>query len=1169
MVKLPKIVASIALGIALLLSSPAAAETLDDLESIVAPFATLQEFLADDEAVRRYGEAYKAYLGDSDDFDPVYKEFISQLKKVVENVPGFAEKAFRLNPNWKEESFVIRGEYSGTGLEVRRAQGTLDQVLEEIATGARAAGTAIRHNSTRIAELVSVLESKYRTLPDAEYEALSSKKKKAYNAQMGQFASDPAAVELSNYIAHLAMDTNEDLRDWLYSSDADLTYKALQSLRTVESQKALLEGLGIKIPQELLARLRFEPKELKEIVNTYESGLKSMNAFRAIGDPRMEPQLLERMLELQAEGLNSNQQWEKLTPEEQSKLRDYRTKLSEAGKKKLELAKAYESTENPYFYYETHKDPTRGTIRLKSEAGVELHFIPKPRALHAMLAGRKTRECVGGSECTTLVVKRWARYALDGDQSHFTETGDQKMEGMIGITPLDRATGEEKTHYSVVDLMSRAIKGDIIVKLPSGRHVKYSFFDRFVDFFQPRLTTRGMVISDGNSVSQNIGGSEVVNSSPAYLENQIIGKPSEFAPADPMAADIADNFPKTFYGYGQGGLIYDGMRGDGTKVVRLVPTDERRKRSKEELEAHIGFQLVNGNTPSDRDAVWKWAKDSDVQLGRIAVYKEQLQDPDSDFSQLVFKYAVRGEPSVEKLRALKKLLAAHPGKPVSPAALDMIARGLKSEPGTHLAVVAAEALEHAIASHPTQKGLITDDILKSLNRNLRVAGGRWSDKSSSSFAAAKALKTAIATHPADKRLVTTQLIRSLAFALKRTARADGSGEISEAILAAVQAHPKNRSVLGPTVREALSSAIGKAHEYPSAFAIFRTLAKAITDNPDSKVWQDGKMISAMMEGFLNSGYQSNSPGDGQKEKQALEVIEEILKENPRAGVRVFEKLLEMAPRLASFGQESIADSFRKVWMSRPNDPHFKQFIVDRFANRDSIKFASLVLSKAIDAMPTEKEFVTDDLIKAMKPAFLEADKARYVEYPLIAALKNHPRNKTLLALATDLLVNHTNIRARYESNGTPRAVTILHQAITHNPTELSLVSPEILEGLLQATRYNTQYFSSLSAPLRAHPALLLLNDNHLIRHHIENDQWLTASATRALTEPENRRDLVTVVRQIAKGDSRVEYLREKLGEKLLEPHTVHSWETKPRPDCTDFFRRVRSKYLSAPPGESP
>jgi hypothetical protein len=1164
MVKLPKIVASIALGIAVFLSSSAAAETLDDLESIVAPFANLQEFLADDDAVRRYGEAYKAYLGDNDDFDPVYKEFISQLKQVVEEVPGFAEKAFRLNPNWKEESFVIRGEYSGSGLEVRRAKGSLDQALEEMAAGARAAGAGIRQNSARISELVSLLASKYRKLPDEEYEALSSSKKRAYNHHMGQFTSDPAAVELSNYIAHVGMDTNEDLRDWLYSSDADLTYKALQSLRTVESQKAPLDKMGVEIPPEILARLRFEPKELKEIVKAYESGLKSMTAFRAVGDPRMDPQLLTRMLELQAEGLNANQQWQRLTPDEQIKLQGYRAALLEAGKKKLAVAEQYESAENQYFYYETHKDPTRGTIRLKSETGVELHFIPKPRALHAMLAGRKTRECVGGSGCSMLVAKRWARYALDGDQSHFTETGDQKMEGLIGITPLVRAEGEAKTHYSVVDLMSRAIKGDIIVKLASGRHVKYSFFDRFVDLFQTRLTTRGIVISDGNSVSQNIGGSEVVNASPAYLENQIIGKPGDFSPADPIAADIAEKFPKTFFNYGHGGLIYDGMRGDGTKVVRLVPTQERRKRSKEELEAHIGFLLVNAVAPDDRDPVWKWAKDNDVQLGRVADYKEQLKNPESDFSKLVLEYALIGEPTIQKLHALRGILVSHPNKPVPPAAIDIIARGLKAEPGTDLSAAAAETLEQTLASHPIQKGLVTDDIIKSLNRNLRTAGGTWSHKSTSSFAAAKALKRAITTHPKDKRLVTTQIMRSLAFALKKTARAEGSGEISEAILAAAKAHPRNRSVLGPTVRDALAHAISKTREYQSAFAIFRTLSTAIVDNPHSKVWQDGAMSSAMLEGFFNIGYRRNSPGDSQKSAQALSVIEGILRDNSRAGVRVYEKLLEMEQQLPVFERDSIASSFRTVWLSRPSDPVLKQFIVDSFGNRKTIKFASLVLSKAIDAMPAEKELVTDDLIKAMRPAFLDPDKARYVEYPLSAALKNHPRNETLLGLITDLLVNHSDIRARYESTYMPHAVTIIRQAIHHNPKELSLVSPEILEGLLKATRYNTKYSSTLSAPLNAHPALLLLNENHLLRHHIENDSWLTAAAASALTEPENQQDLVRVARQIAKGDSRVEYLRDRLGEKLLEPYTVHPWETEPKRDCTDFFRQVHSKYLSQP-----
>ena len=76
---------------------------------------------------------------------------------------------------------------------------------------------------------------------------------------------------------------------------------------------------------------------------------------------------------------------------------------------------------------------------------------------------------------------RWARAALEGAQTLFIETGPQragqgKMEGFIGLTPATHQTSGDQ--YHIVDILSHAMKGDIVVQ-DGARPIKISFFDLF------------------------------------------------------------------------------------------------------------------------------------------------------------------------------------------------------------------------------------------------------------------------------------------------------------------------------------------------------------------------------------------------------------------------------------------------------------------------------------------------------------------------------------------------------------------------------------------------------------------------------------------------------------------------------------------------------------------
>jgi hypothetical protein len=91
--------------------SPAIAETLTRLEEITARYATMVDMLNDPEGLKEYREALKAYMGENATFDPVLDEFFVQIKDLSKNIPGFAEKAWKTNPDWKKQSYVIKGEF--------------------------------------------------------------------------------------------------------------------------------------------------------------------------------------------------------------------------------------------------------------------------------------------------------------------------------------------------------------------------------------------------------------------------------------------------------------------------------------------------------------------------------------------------------------------------------------------------------------------------------------------------------------------------------------------------------------------------------------------------------------------------------------------------------------------------------------------------------------------------------------------------------------------------------------------------------------------------------------------------------------------------------------------------------------------------------------------------
>lgn len=614
-------------------------QTLENLESITARFESLDDFLKDPVAIEEYRASLKIYLKEEQAFDSVFDKFIEQIKDVSQKIPEFERAAWKINPFWKQETYSIKGEFSGTGLELKRdaSLGLIDELKIQAAKGS-GVFLAIRDDQRKseikrfVAEFENFEIEQERLkglsgfLRPEEFEALSRVAKAEYKRKVGSnktILSELRANEesirfrLKPLAADLLHDLLKDERvsDKLFSGDSDIMVAELEKLKNLKNFQNFGIAESFQIPSRMLDYLSFESKALSDFLNSYRDGIQSMKDFQKIPDPRMSQGLVEKIQELHAQGVEMHRVRSRLDPVQKEELDVWIQESQNVRQKKQDFRNRYNQS-NRYFFYELHEDAARATLRLKNQAGAELFFKPTPRAFHAFFAGRKKGECVGGASCASLTPRRWAIHALENARTLFIESGDGRMEGYVGLTPIkNEKTGEV---FSVVDIMSHSLKGDIILKNKNGVVGKKSFFDEFIEEEYKRFPDRPLVISDGSSVSMNVGAAQVVQDAPAYVESVVVGNPIDFSPADPLSQKIVNYYDQGMY---LGGMIYDGMKKDGKKVVRLVPSYEQKKKSKAELEEDLILRCLKHEIIGDGDSVWKIARNSGVRLKSLSEYR--------------------------------------------------------------------------------------------------------------------------------------------------------------------------------------------------------------------------------------------------------------------------------------------------------------------------------------------------------------------------------------------------------------------------------------------------------------------------------------------------------------------------------------------------------------------
>jgi hypothetical protein len=699
---------AVALG-ALLFPSLLRADSLERMEEIASRFPTLRAFLADSSALAQYREALKKYMNQDGSFDPVYAEFIRQIFILDATIPGFGDKAWRVNPHWRREAFTIEAEKTVSGLEIRRAAvfRAINRIKAEVKSAAKETTPQSFESSAKrlIRRYQLPSRQEFIRLPQRQLRTLFG------NLDSQGFAQNRAVKKLTNFLAYAVLVHDEPLQDALFSGDADLMLEALRKLKRPGNFEATLSALGLST--DLLPFLELSNRELESLLASYSDGLRDVQDFRSLPEVTAPGELLAELAALHAEEIEESEWRNLLTRKAKEQLREWKQASGAALKAKRQALARYRKA-NPYFTFETFFDKQRRTIRLTVDAkGRTIRYVPTPRPFHVFFGGRKSKECISGRERTNISPKRFARAALEGSRSWFTELADQKMEGLIGVTALEALEpGGNTARLHALDFASRASKSRVIVTDARGR-ATYFIFDILVD----KLSDQGvdnLVLGDGLEVAANITADGVIEQSAAYREGRNLGSPSNFRPIDRMADSICSRFPQILHDYGSGGMVYAGSHSDGNRLIRLTPRSERGRVTRGDLEREIYSRIIQGHSISDSDSVWKVARENSLVMESAQAYRRKAKNAGQEWLAAARALLNAGDTADDALYALQRAVLANTGR------ADLVAPDLLSRAVAFLAKgdwesrSAADYLAAVYQANPDHPGLLQKEVLLAL-----------------------------------------------------------------------------------------------------------------------------------------------------------------------------------------------------------------------------------------------------------------------------------------------------------------------------------------------------------------------------------------------------------------------------------------------------------------------
>jgi hypothetical protein len=1169
------------------------AQTLEHLEAILTRYETMESFLSDSSAVIEYREALKLFMDEESSFDPIYEEFIRQIRDVGAQVPGFSEQAWERDPTWKQSAFTISAQIPGTGLELKR-----EAFFETIEALKTSLGGSV-FTPSEIERYVSQLRAAYRILPGEAVNALSRAQSRAYRAQLGgdkkngipPLRKHPAAIALSQHLIATLLEKSEVINDALNSGDADIAVATLKELQSPRLFVAEILKHEKGISESVLDYLSFDHPIADGIFARYEKGISSMNAVRAMSYPRLSPELLEKLVQLEERRVRLQDYPRHLTPAENEELTEWKTKTPQVTEAKLAHAKA-QKEENPFFFYTLKEDPARGTVALNADANAELRFRRSPRPFHAFFAGRRTKECVGGLNCKHLTPKRWARAALKHAESIFNEKFDGRMLGMVGITPLIHTSKRgQNRRYGAVELMSHGLRGSIVVQDPvSGRKVKYSVLDEFLRLYRPKSEFAGLMVSDGNEIKANASAFETVTATAAFAENDALGRPSDFSLEDPIAAEIARLFPKAYQGYGKGSMIHEGMRGDGKKIYRLVPAEERRKWTKAELELEIASKIVSGEAVKDSDIIWKRARENNVILDSLSHYRTRR----NELEESLWNAFRLGNESPNVLRGILELTRSATLSETHLKFLDekapRLAKQMAKPSGSLASDYAGQILLSRFEKQPSALS-VQEYLLTAVERTLK---GRYPDHGIALY------RKLLENYPGDSRLVRPSLLQALAAVSMQRHSYFVSEEALRTWIHALKSRPKNRSLAGPWLRKWL---IRDLERFGGHAELLKGLEWALFYHPNNHALADPTLARLLVK-VLNKDFSFRESGTALGETAAR-----LLKEFARRRPNVVRKALNDA--IASFNKETplnahapyvetLASIASEVWRADPNNPTWQAQLTKLFlGRRNSIKFASMALSQAladnqlasIALTKTSKEqksprlFLTTSILKGMERALEEQPNSyhtKYFSFPLIAALRLDPLNPDLHPVLQKYFA-----RALQDSDYEDirylavRVFDAFISSAVSNPAHRQFSDPGTIDAIMTFCAEHTKRggFSDLTPKVRSlsalHPAEWLLSSNKAVRGYMEKQPRMQEAVVDALfSEKSDRSDQLRVMRSFSTLpsaiQSRIQETLVRLGKipeganttsdaaPLTESSATPSFDTS---GCREHYRSLYSTFV--------
>ncbi len=621
---------------------------LEDLDKFIARFETLDDLLGNDAELAAYKSLLKRYMGYDSGFDPIFDKTIEQMKIVRDQIPGFSEKLWR-NQALGEEVITLDADASPySGIEVNNS--SRHRQYEQLKTIAQKNSKAVLALNSKTKMRDYLLEGIEKFKIDLEAfnaryplelrsENLSrsqrkdvelAKKRKEYSALLAQFiAKNNHFLQVRSFFEH-ALLNSEEWKDTFNLSFAEDYLKALSSLRTFKSNDLVnveriissYLGVEVKIDTEFLNAAAKVADRTSQEEKDFQLALQTKKQLSQMPDPRPAQELVYEVGRLQEEYPEADQ-------------RTLLSKLSEQGNEK---AREYLEQKRSLFDEKTklthslHKNTTFQLPVLVDEEKLEHTVVNQGRstntlkpmhAFHASFTGHKTKECVGGASCENLTPRRWALSALDGARTYASHK-DGEFSGAIRIVPTE-ISGEK---YDVLDIMFKNVADSQVVQSKkTGQKAKYSLFDLVIDQLKPSAGSNGFVAGDGNSISGNTGLASVYRASAAYAAGKKLegAKHANLIDA-PLEKSINLIFPRSNFSYNPGGMIYEAMPNDASKIFTLVPRDQRPKKTKEEIENLIYNSLVLEGDDLHDHVAWKMAIESEIKLESLDHYMD-FSDP--------------------------------------------------------------------------------------------------------------------------------------------------------------------------------------------------------------------------------------------------------------------------------------------------------------------------------------------------------------------------------------------------------------------------------------------------------------------------------------------------------------------------------------------------------------